>query len=142
MTNKQLQFFQKWQQRKKVVIARQADLTESQWEKAEFMINTIGLPAISSEEDPSCSSDEECDRRRLGSRLPTRRIRKVKEHLWRSQEAKDIMLALDDGHDNSCTNVRSKKMKWTLIRDETCSVSTRRKPDNIPEWMENKFDYL
>ena len=112
---------------------RQADLSEDQWIKAETIVN-LGLDAVSSEEDPSCSSEEEEDRRRLSSRILERRQRKVRLRPFVSQETLDITAELDNAFIAHIATERQKKMKWTLVRDNTCPISVKDKP-NWPEWM-------
>ncbi len=97
---------------------------------------------MSSEEDPSCSSDEETDRRKLHSRTSDGKRRYVKHRPWISQEAQSYMQALDEGYLKHRASERQKTMKWTLIRDASCPISDAPVPDKIlsnsaASWMLN-----
>ncbi len=134
----------KWEERKEVLKNRKADLNSDQWEKAEFMVKTIGLDAMSSEEDPCCSSDEEKDRRKLNSRTLNGKRRYVKHRPWISQEAQSYMHALDEGYLQNYASERQKKMRWTLIRDASCPISDTPVPDKVlqneaAKWMLNSM---
>ncbi len=132
----------KWETRKLIVKNRQADLNPDQWKKAEFMVNDVGMDAMSSEEDPICSSDEEGDMRKLNSRTADGKVRYVKHRPWISQEAQSYMQALDEGFLKHRASKRQKTMKWTLIRDASCPISDTPVPEKVlgseaASWMLN-----
>ncbi len=129
--------------RRQVLATKQANLNPAeQWEKAAFALVTVGLDAMSSEEDPNCSSDEEVDMRKLQSRTSNGKHRRVKHRPWINPEVSEIMQALDDGYTKHIATGRQKTLKWKLIRDASCSISDAPVPDKIlhndsAKWMLN-----
>ncbi len=127
----------KLNKRKEAFNHPQVKLTHQQRQMAHEMLYTVGLSAVSSDEDGYPSSDEEVtsDRRRKGCQPPAK-VRKTFKLPWESLETTGMKSYLDNYHEESIASVKSKSQKWTIIKNDSCPVSNRPRPKNLPSWME------
>ncbi len=92
------------------------------YELGKFLVETISLDGISSEEDLSDSEDG----------TPVRRVRKL---YWESPKMGHVKRKLDNIYLNEYATPAKKRKMGIRIKDSTCPLSKHPPPQNAPEWM-------
>ena len=96
---------------------------------------TMGMKAVSSEEDAGASSDEDVPDRRRIRRIRSKKVRNTILLPWESIHTSRIKTELDQYHRDNLISEHSRKRKWTVIKDSTCPVSYRQRPKDAPDWL-------
>ena len=126
----------KLHKRREALSHARTNMSEEDGQMAHCMLYTVGMAAISSEEDPSSDEDITPDRRRI-KLLPEKKVRKTIKLPWESLKTSDMKLYLDEFQQEHLASEKSKNLKWKVIKDSSCPVSERPCPENAPDWMIN-----
>ncbi len=92
------------------------------YELGKFLVETIGLDAVSSEDDLSDSEDG----------TPVRRVRKF---CWESPKMGHVKRKLDNIYLNEYATPAKKRKMGIRIKNSTCPLSKNPPPKNAPGWM-------
>ncbi len=110
-------------------------------ELGKFLVDTIGIAGMSSEEDNIDSDDDgintPTDRRKRKAPQSSEKIRRVRKFYWESPQLSTVKRKMDTIYYEECLKPAQRRRRDVRVKDSSCKTSSRPPPKDAADWMLN-----